>query len=247
MANYDDLFFDYVDSGAINSAQIITGLVGSELRPASVLDVGCGRGGWLSQWKQQGARDVQGIDGDYVDRDKLYIDKSEFRPVDLNAPFDLDRRFDIVQSVEVAEHLKPQSSAGFVACLVKHGDVIMFSAAPPGQGGTGHINERSFEYWRRLFGEHGYQAYDFVRPKVRNEASVEPWYRFNTFIYASETGAKRLSPAIAAALVPESARLSDVSPLAWRLRLAALRMLPPSAMDRLALINAKLKVGQRPH
>ena len=33
----------------------------------------------------------------------------------------------------------------------RHSDIVLFSAAPPGQGGHGHVNERSYEYWRGEF------------------------------------------------------------------------------------------------
>ena len=60
----------------------------------------------------------------------------------LANPVDLGRKFDLVQSLEVGEHLPKSAADTFVETLVKHGDVVLFSAASVGQGGHDHINEQ---------------------------------------------------------------------------------------------------------
>ena len=242
MKEYNELFFDYVDSGAIRSAQAFARTLMPELRLQSFLDVGCGRGGWASCWKAAGCPSVLGVDGDYVDRSKLYVDQSEFAVVDLNRPFDLGRRFDLVQSLEVAEHLRPESSEAFVESLVRHGGVVLFSAAVPGQGGTQHINERPIEFWRGLFAKHGYKSYDFIRPITHQDQSIEPWYRFNSILYASDEGRQSLPDSIRKTEVPSGQPLREFATPRWRIRRAVLRHLPVSTTDRLAAINAKIRM-----
>jgi len=90
---------------------------------------------WLSIWLQHGAKDVQGIDGPYVDLERLHIPKSQFLARDLAQPLALGRQFDLVESLEVAEHIPEQAAEQFVDSLVQHGRLILFSAATPGQGG----------------------------------------------------------------------------------------------------------------
>ena len=70
----------------------------------------------------------------------LAIPRECFSAVDLNKSFEVDRRFDLAMSMEVAEHLVPESSANFVRSLTRLSDIVLFSAAVPGQGGTNHIN-----------------------------------------------------------------------------------------------------------
>lgn len=243
---YDDVFFDYVDAGAIRSAQVIVVRLFAALRPSSVLDVGCGRGGWLSTWKSAGCTLVQGIDGDYVDRSRLYIAPDAFRPTDLSAPFDLGRRFDLVQCLEVAEHIVPAYGSGLIDSIVRHGDVVLFSAAVPGQGGTTHVNERPLDYWRGLFAARGYAPFDALRPQVHADQRIEPWYRFNTILYANSAGQATLPADIKDSLVPEGIALADFGPLSWRLRKAVLRHLPVGAVNQAAIINAKLHRLLRP-
>ncbi len=243
---YDDDFFDYVDTGAIQSAQVIVARLFAALRPASVLDVGCGRGGWLGVWAAAGCASVQGVDGDYVDRTRLHIPQDAFRSTDLAAPFDLGRRFDLVQCLEVAEHLAPAHATVLIDSIVRHGDVVLFSAAVPGQGGTQHINERPLNYWRELFAARGFVAFDAVRPHIHTDRRIEPWYRFNTVLYANPAGQATLPADIREARVAEGTTLTEFGPLSWQLRKAILRHLPVGVIDQAAVINARLHRLLRP-
>jgi 2-polyprenyl-3-methyl-5-hydroxy-6-metoxy-1,4-benzoquinol methylase len=65
----------------------------------------------------------------------------------LIQPLDLEKEFDLVVSLEVAEHLPASAADQFVNTLVKHGKKILFSAAIPGQGGQDHLNEQWPDYW----------------------------------------------------------------------------------------------------
>ena len=114
MPTYDNKFFKYVNSGAIDSAKEILPMLLKAIPIKSVLDVGCGQGAWLSVWKKLGVTDISGIDGGYVERNNLLIDQEDFNSYDLSNGFNLNRRFDLVQSLEVAEHLPESSAKGFV-------------------------------------------------------------------------------------------------------------------------------------
>ncbi|WP_298910522.1 methyltransferase domain-containing protein [uncultured Aliiroseovarius sp.] len=237
---YSNEFFDYIDSGVTRSAEALIGSIIPQLQPSSVVDFGCGRGLWLAEWSRHGVGDVIGIDGDYVDRDRLSIPKSCFKSCDLTKPIDLERKFDLCVSLEVAEHLAPQASDEFVKTLVKHSDCVMFSAAVPGQGGEFHINERPLEFWRGLFKRHGYQAYDFVRPLLKDNKNVEPWYRFNTILYANATGQSRLPMAVLDTLVEDTTPIADVSSIPWKLRKLVVRRLPIKMATQIAQARAAI-------
>ena len=236
---YSATFFDYIEQGSIRSARAIVGPLAGQLKPASVLDVGCGRGLWLREWKNAGVERVFGIDGHYVDR--LCIAADEFKAVDLSLPFDLGQRFDLVMSVEVAEHLPPASAQGFVRSLIAHGDCILFSAATVGQGGTDHINERPLGYWRGLFAAEGYECFDCARPLVADDPSIEPWYRYNTLLYVHESRVAGLPQAIKATHVLHSAPLRDYESAGWKCRKLVLRAMPRPVVTWLALKNAAMQ------
>src|SRR5262249_17409131 len=134
-----------------------------------------------------GVETIHGIDGDYVDRALLEIPGSAFTCADLSKPVSLGRTFDLVQSLEVGEHIVPEASDIFVDQLIAHSSgFVLFSAAPPGQGGEFHINERSYEFWRALFRTRGFRPLDYVRPLIIEDRSISFWYRFNTLLYARD-------------------------------------------------------------
>lgn len=151
-------------------------------RPQSVVDVGCGLGTWLAVFGEAGVPDVVGVDGDYLDRSLLCIAEDQFITADLTKPFRLDRRFDLVVSLEVAEHLPEAAADVFVQTLVSLSDTILFSAAVPGQGGQNHLNEQWPAYWQEKFAQYGYEFHDVIRKKIWDNERVDWWYRQNTFL-----------------------------------------------------------------
>jgi len=84
----------------------------------SLLDVGSGHGAWAAEWLRAGVTEVIAVDGDYVQNEQLVIDKSQFVAHDLTRPLDLKRKFDLVQSLEVAEHVAAEHAERIVAVEV---------------------------------------------------------------------------------------------------------------------------------
>lgn len=138
-------------------------------RPQSVLDVGCGTGAALGFFVDRGL-DAAGIEGS-----ELAISRNpngeRIRCHDLEYPLDLGRRFDLVWSFEVAEHLRPDKAETFVDTLTRHSDLVVLSAAPPGQGGEGHFNEQPPEYWIELFDSKGFGLLRKETDTLRNMAN----------------------------------------------------------------------------
>ncbi len=234
---YDDTFFDWVDMTARRSAEAVVPLLRDGTAATSVVDVGCGRGTWLAAWVAAGVNDIRGLDGAYVDQTRLAIKVDQFETADLTKTWPITRRFDLAQSLEVAEHLPVSCGPAFVSQLCLLADVVAFSAAVPGQGGENHINERPVSYWANLFRNHGYEAFDCVRPFLRDNAAVDPWYRYNTVVYANAAGQQRLSVATRVTRTPDVETLNDAGDLAWRLRAMVLRPLPVAAVTALSRLR----------
>ena len=87
----------------------------------------CGLGTWLHACRDLGVEDIIGVDGPYVNIDKLHIAKHEFFSADLNEELDLRRSFDMAISLECAEHIELNNAEQFVKNLTNHSDLILFS------------------------------------------------------------------------------------------------------------------------
>ena len=241
MYKYNDAFYQLINRGSAASArELIPRLL--EVAPIaveSVLDVGCGAGAWLSVWKSFGAR-VIGLDGDYVTPEQLLIDPEEFISTDLRSTFSLDRKFSLVQSLEVAEHLPDSVATEFVKSLCRHSDLVLFSAATPGQGGENHINEQPYSYWRDLFQDQDYAMYDPVRHQLVGNTAVKAWYRYNTFVYLKSGSAPELEASLAPYLVDTERLPSDISPAIYKARKKLIKILPERISAMPAIIKKNL-------
>lgn len=184
---YDSGFYELLELHTDGSARVVVPILLELLGPTSVLDVGCGTGTWLRHFRERGVEDCFGVDGDWVDRADLEIPESSFEAVDLERPPQPRRRFDLVLSLEVAEHLSPEAADGFVELLAGSGPAVAFSAAIPEQGGTSHVNEQWPSYWSERFGERGFVAFDPLRPRVWDDERVAWWYRQNLILFVEET------------------------------------------------------------
>lgn len=182
--HYDDSFYQYQMEGSGLSASETVPIIFDLFKPRSVIDIGCGTGGWLRAFKEIcNIDDIQGVDGDYVKTENLRIPADKFKSYDLTTFYNAGRQFDLAITLEVGEHLPDSSSNDFVKSLVTASRKIIFSAAIPGQGGTFHINEQFPEYWVQKFAIHGYVPVDFLRKKIWNNNKIEWWYRQNMLIF----------------------------------------------------------------
>jgi cyclopropane fatty-acyl-phospholipid synthase-like methyltransferase len=182
---YTENFYKKRQGRSQRSAREIVPLVLDLIQPRHVIDVGCGTGTWLSVFRECGVEEVFGVDGEWVNREMLEIPKARFRSFDLKKPLYLDRQFDLVVSLEVAEHLPGECAETFIDSLTRLGPVVLFSAAIPYQGGTHHVNEQWPEYWAQYFRDRAYGVIDWIRKKVWQNNNVEWFYAQNMLLFVS--------------------------------------------------------------
>lgn len=147
------------------------------LEPESVLDVGCGLGTYLRFFKIFGSSEILGIDG--LTPQYSFLQPEEYIQQDLTQHFDLQKQYDLVCCLEVAEHLPNLPSVELVKSLCRHSARhILFSAASPGQGGHGHINCQPLHFWAEIFTNLGWSPLVGETLFARCCASLS-WFRKN--------------------------------------------------------------------
>ena len=251
---YNDAFFDYINQSAQSSAKSLIARLFPMLQPKSVVDLGSGRGVWLAEWQKAGAKEVLGVDGDYVDQTNLAVAPSAFKAADLTKPLAFEKRYELAQSLEVGEHLPYAAAETLVESLTSASDCVLFSAAVKGQGGEFHINEQPLSFWQDLFEAHGYQAFDCLRPHMKNDKSIAPWYRYNAILYVNAQGQKNLPDEVMKYAVPKGQAVKNGGGLPWRLRKLIVSNMPLRLVTMIAQAKAgiiatslhlrKTKIGQ---
>lgn len=166
-------------------AKYLAPWIAENLNPRSVCDFGCGCGKLLAGIGRACGCDIIGINKDMPEN--LQIPKAFFKQLNFTrGPVVLSDwvKFDLVISLEVAEHIPVGFADTFVFNLKTYSEkYIIFSAATPGQGGVGHVNEQPHEYWHKQFIKHGFKMRDIIRPMLKGHKEVPFWYRRNCFLY----------------------------------------------------------------
>ena len=170
-------------SGANLGAERIVPII-LELMPhvRSVADVGGGTGAWLQAFQRSGVETIQLYDAPEV-ASGLLINPAYFQPMDLNEALPIPGNFDLALCIECAEHLRADRALPLVQWLTSAADVVVFSAAIPGQPGKGHINAQPLEHWQTLFRNCGYIYHDALRGKIIGDSRIPYWYRQNLCVF----------------------------------------------------------------
>lgn len=211
---YTRKFYEATRINMASALEIVPSVI-QLVSPRSVVDLGCGVGGWLAAFSEHGVQDIAGYDGEWVHLDDLLIPQTCFHRQDLSKRLPAERRYDLAVSMEVAEHLPAEAAKSLVESLTRLSSVVLFSAAIPFQGGTHHVNEQWPAYWMRMFGEKGYLVVDCLRTIFWDNPRVRWWYAQNMMLFVEATAlAER--PALREAHAHENlGGISLVHPRRW--------------------------------
>jgi 2-polyprenyl-3-methyl-5-hydroxy-6-metoxy-1,4-benzoquinol methylase len=188
ITQYDDRYFKWHRDHTRNYAIKNMDWYINQFKPASIIDYGCGIGAYLESGLNNGITKLKGYDigGDYV---KKYTEKSVqpyIEYLDCTLPLITDE-YDCVISLETGEHIETKSSDQFVlniANSTKKDGTILFSAAQPGQGGSGHINCQPKSFWIEKFAIHSFIYDEPLTKQILKEWSLQkvPDYIINNLI-----------------------------------------------------------------
>lgn len=185
-SRYNKEFYAGQKDKSYYTAKQVLPIIFENVHVDSVVDFGCGTGSWLKAAEELGANSILGVDFGNS-QEYLFIRPEQLMKRDLTQPIQLEHQYDLVISVEVAEHLPPDSAETFIETLCNHGKVVLFSAAIVGQGGDGHLNEQFLSYWKRLFEKREYVMLDFIRFKIWDREDIPFWYRQNLVMFVSKS------------------------------------------------------------
>jgi SAM-dependent methyltransferase len=183
---YDEKFYRSVSTRSRKTAEIVSPMLLQIFKnPKSVLDVGCGDGVWLDEiiklnnFSRVEAVDSEASDFKFIKNKKRIIIHKQNLEINSRLP---KFEFDIVLCLEVLEHLTEETALKIAGQITNSG-MILFSAATPGQGGTGHINERTHEYWDDFFAKKGFISADCIRPQIQAYSQIPSFYKNNLMVY----------------------------------------------------------------
>lgn len=176
-----------VEPYARSSVPQMTRSIVETFHPASVIDVGCGSGALLVALRKLGVRRLFGLDAAEAGLDIARARRVDTRKFDITTDrWDSPEKFDLAVSMETAEHLPASAAGRYVELLCSLAPVVVFTAAHPGQGGIGHINEQRPEYWKGFFNAHGFQCLEKTvadwQP-IWRAAGVAGFYTDNLMIF----------------------------------------------------------------
>ncbi len=246
ITRYRNSFFRDQAEISARSATVIVPAIIELCSPNSVADVGCGVGTWLAEFRRRGLQDVAGYDGALPAEDMLRVPRELIQQVDLTRPLDLERVFDLVLCLEVGEHLPEASADTLVASLVRAAPVVVFSAAVPHQGGTGHINEQWQSWWAQKFAARGFEPSLALRRQVWRRSEAASYYAQNTVVYydPARSGDRAMTLQRVSASLDE---LDVIHPRMWERRAgqpitALLGRVLPEPLKRIALARLRDRV-----
>ena len=141
-----------------------------------VLDLGCGMGGYIKFLKNNNINTV-GVDNCDICKN---IEKH-----DLTKPY--YNPSDYVQSFEVGEHIPKKYESIFIKNICNNANKgIIMSWALPGQGGDGHVNEKSTKYIIKKIENHGFKLNREKTKEIRQNINISPYFlyfRHNLLIF----------------------------------------------------------------
>jgi len=138
----------------------------------TLVDLGCGIGEFVAHFNRVYHILAVGFDGaencltHMAPGSVIYLQ-------DLRAPMKWGNpKFDLCMCLEVAEHVEPEYADTLVDSCCSMSDLILFTAAKPGQLGLGHVNLQEIPYWCAKFKDRGFTCrFDKVL-EFRNQLAI---------------------------------------------------------------------------
>lgn len=174
---YTTKYYSEIISGSTKSRDIVYQIPEIYTPGQSIIDIGAGLGFWGMGISNYFAVDYK------IPEKLLKIPVENYREWDITSdkPFPFPGKYDLALCMEVMEHVPEEHAERVIKLLTSLSDKILFSAAIPGQGGVGHVNEKFQTYWEALFRKFNY----YPLLQLPDHQDIEIWYRNNACLYVN--------------------------------------------------------------
>jgi len=145
-----------------------------------ICDLGCGPGKYVRFLRERGV-DCDGFDGN---PNTPEVTGGMCGVLDLSRPVQLEREFDTILSLEVAEHIPSQYLDVYLANLTSHAKRwLVMSWATPGQAGDGHVSNRPNTYAVWKIQQLGFEL-DLEKTKLLRARSSLIWFPNTILVFS---------------------------------------------------------------
>lgn len=180
---YNKRYFDRIEKAEKVQALSLAEVLVQMYNPKSVADVGCATGLYLWPFHDIGLK-TMGFDSS-EDAVKNAVVPTVVK-VDMTAKKFHTSKKDLVICLEVLEHIENELCDNVIDNIVKMSGLVIFSAAQPGQKGTGHINCQTKEYWEQAFKMRGYEKDTEAEQKILDHVTKQDhteWFKNNLQVF----------------------------------------------------------------
>jgi len=175
---WEEICGHHTDSGLTNALLSMV----SDLE--SAVDFGCGDATYAKYLMSNSNIKIKAFDGN---PNVKQITDNFAEQLDLSQSFNLDEKFDVVISLEVAEHIPKKYESTYINNLYTHmNKYLIISWAVPGQGGKGHVNEHTNEYVINLFSTLGLEYKQEYSDYLRNSITSCNWFKNTILVFEKE-------------------------------------------------------------
>lgn len=145
----------------------------------------------LSYFKKKYECGICGVEPNLLSREYMDNSVQEYvNTADLRNPINIEKKFDLSMCLEVVEHMEAKYADQIISNITQVSDLLIFSAAVPGQGGSEHVNEQPFSYWEEKLNSRSFfidqSATDALRRMLRKR-KVKSWYSSNISVFIKKT------------------------------------------------------------